>query len=204
MLISQLFLINKYQKMQMALNIRICKPIVINQVIKRTMLSRFQVINKVFNDVVTPPNTLINPMSIAVVRKPQLIGDSAESYKNNPICTVNRGFGQIPVRHPEIVQQCCIIRGCNKTIYSTLCAKPIENNAQAIAHATHGNPPGAIPFNTCDLSNNPIPENLVVYTTPHSIIEIENTIQENKTENLQKTARRQVLENILRNYDNEE
>lgn len=143
-------------------------------------------------------------MSLVVVRKPPLFGDTEESYKNNPICTVNKydnnHVKKNPVRHPEIVQHCCSFPGCENKICCTLCAKPLEQEAKAIAHVTHGNPEGAIPFNSHDLSDNAIPENILIYKNPHPVTDINSTLQEQKTENLQDVVRRQHLEEILKKH----
>jgi len=154
--------------------------------------------------VLTRPARVIIPqqnMGVVVIHDPELLNDTDESYKNNPICTVVRyisgkGYVQIPVRHPALVMKKCIISNCEECHCTSFCAKPLEESPQSFGHVTHGNPPGAQPFMSKDLSNNNTPEKVVPYTHPHTVEQLNE--HPKKTESIQDSTRKEAMIKVLK------
>lgn len=153
--------------------------------------------------VLTRPVRVIIPQqnAVIVVQNPPVSDGTTESFKNNPICTVwkfveGKGLVQVPVRHPELVMKKCIISNCEECHCTSFCAKPLEEDPQSFAHVTHGNPPGAQSFMNKDLGNNNVPENVVPYTSPHTVEQLNENSK--KTESIQDSTRKEAMINLLK------
>ena len=71
--------------------------------------------------------------------------------------------------------------------------KPLEEEPNSFARATHGNRSHAQALMQKDLSGNNISENVVPYTAPHSIEQINEHAK--KTQNVRDNERKEPLRN---------
>jgi len=91
---------------------------------------------------------------------------SEESLSKNPIKTLHRKHGHIPIQHREIIRSTCEFPGCHGKTCIGLCSKPKDN--RVIGHVTHSDKvPKSVPLSTTDLQGNPREQRAVFYDETH-------------------------------------
>lgn len=129
------------------------------------------------------------------VHTPKPETNTAEGLANNPIVTLTRKNNELKIHHPEVVQQLCEKKHCEKVVCSTLCDEPL-GPLTSVAMLTHSDIHGGVPFSTEDIDGNKRIQYCKANEKPHDTSKDSADIEKDK-------ARTEQLKKIYFDSDNE-